>query len=271
MKAAVIVFGNCVTYFVRDALLQLLPHHEYDIIHMLDHPDPMRRAAVKIDDETLKRCVFLVDQRTRWRRFPYLERLPPSCQRISLPVLAFQTFWPLEAEDARNTPAPPEFPYGKYPYGDRLVLRLRGKGVKTEDIWKEYRQTDLNTIVDLDRLHPLVMNRVSAMDSECDIQVGPFIEKHFLDVRLFWASDHPTRFLAAPLVDRAISALGVPCPPGKTAQLVSDIFDNFHQPIHPQVIEHFGLTVVDPTTRYHYHDDTWLTFEEYMQRYILWK
>ena len=50
--------------------------------------------------------------------------------------------------------------------------------------------------------------------------------------------------------------------------MTDSFYFKFGLPIHPSVARHFGLQWADAETRYRFHDEGYLTFAEFVQRYV---
>jgi hypothetical protein len=112
-----------------------------------------------------------------------------------------------------------------------------------EEVFRRYVDTDLRTIVDLDRWHEMALAEIAAADKRTDLPFGRLFESNFRSQRLFDTLNHPAHVLQE-LVSHALMGFiledDTPLPSTIPEHQAIQI------PIHPQVIEHFKLEWVSP-------------------------
>ena len=59
-------------------------------------------------------------------------------KRVGFPDLSFALLWPFHSANPYNTPQPPEFPYGRFPYGDSFIQSCLAVDVPRDDILRLY-------------------------------------------------------------------------------------------------------------------------------------
>jgi len=146
-------------------------------------------------------------------------------------------------------PEPPEHPFGRFPYGDRIIIDAIDKGLGVEEIL-EYYFTRWNEFgVDLTRFYSLETARILARDKRCDVKMADYVTSSWREQRLFWTSNHPTCELLRELIHRLLAVVGDAEPLGEL-DLDATISYRFAPegplgvisvPIHPAIVKHFGL------------------------------
>jgi len=240
----------------------------YEVVYLSDYGDgppadhPVRQAGF------FATCSVVIWQTASACRPPaFLDALPAGCRQIRYPTLWLKLLWPTYAVDPRNQPEP-GFPWGRYPYGDRLVMRLLEEGVPLVDLVQRYVDTDLNSLINLDRFSEMALAELRFNDQQSDIAITPFIEANFRQQKLFGTVNHPTFLVLRKIYQGVVGALlnrngspDVSLPASSVALLGAE-----ETPLHPQIISHFKLIWADPGTRWLYHS-RFLTLAEYLPAY----
>lgn len=197
----------------------------------------------------------------------FLSALPAACRQIRFPTLTLKFLWPLHMSDPRNAPEP-GFPYGRYAYGDRLLMRLMQQGVAVEDLARRYIETDINKMVNLDRLGEMSFEELQNNDRQSDIAIAAYTEATFRRRRLFHTINHPAFDSLYHLYQALESALlGEPVREGIILPFnAKDALSDAQIPIHPQIVSHFKLSWISPVTKWRYNSSL-LTLEEYIRAY----
>lgn len=266
MKRRILLHGNCQGAWLANVLNrtpEVADEHEITYLanfgtipadHPIHHPDFLANCS----------CV-LWQTASGFKPPEFLDSLPPGCRQIRFPTLWLKLLWPTYTVDPRNKPED-AFPFGRYPYGDRLVLKLLDKGVSLDDLPKRYLETDLNEIINLDRYTEMCLAELRFNDQQSDIAFTPYIENTFRKRKLFGCINHPTILILDRLRHEMVSAL-VGCPaqtdPPAPAN-PGDVLGPEEIPLHPQIIEHFKLEWAFPGMRWRYHS-AFLTVGEFVR------
>ncbi len=198
-------------------------------------------------------------------------------KRVSFPSLELHLLWPFNSVNPSNKPAPPDFPFGRFPYGDSFIQSCIAQGVSRSDILRVYLSNAWSpTWPDLDRLFRKESERLSALDSTFKLGIGGYILKHFRLERLFLTPQSPTDLLLAELTTRLLavafpgdSSMASANAPGVISSLgPRDCLGLLAIPIHPLVARHFQLTWITPNSRFNYFNRAQLTDREYYGRFL---
>ena len=121
-RRRVLVYGNCQAGWLAKALEQNVEiMSRYEIVYLSDYlhiaaDHPIHQAGF------LATCTDAVWQTAPGCKPPeFVSGLSPDCRQIRFPTLWLKLLWPTYAVDPRNKPEV-DFPWGRYPYGDRLVM-----------------------------------------------------------------------------------------------------------------------------------------------------
>lgn len=267
-KRRLLVYGNCQAGWLSRALLR---HAEvsagYEVIYLSDYHETPADHPIHQPD-FLRSCTDVLWQTASGCKPPaFLAGLRSDCRQLRFPTLWLKLLWPTYVVDARNQPEK-DFPWGRYPYGDRLVLKLLQEGVAPADIAKRYVDTDLNRIVNLDRFAEMSLAELRFNDRQSDVAIAPFIESTFRQRKLFGTINHPTSLILTRLYHSVVAALlggSIPENPPEPPD-AAEVLGSEETPLHPQIISHFQLTWASPGMRWVYRSE-FLTLDEYIQAY----
>lgn len=267
-KRRLLVYGNCQAGWLTKSLGQ---HAEiaaqYDIVYLSDyHQTPPDHPALQ--PGFFATCTDAVWQTASGCKRPeFVSALRSDCRQIRFPTLWLKLLWPTYAIDPRNQPEP-EYPWGRYPYGDRLVMKLMQEGVSLDDLPQRYLETDLNRIVNLDRFAEMSLAELRFNDRQSDLAIAPFIEGTFRARKLFGTVNHPTLLMLQQIylgVTAALLGTSVPENPPPPAD-AAEVLGSEETPLHPQIIAHFKLQWARPGLRWRYRS-AFLTLDEYLRAY----
>ena len=249
-----VVYGNCQAEAVAAMLSAYAPIGDrYRVQYLRSFEHPVEGWA-QLSPEDISGCAVLLEQHDP-RAFPYHDALPDETVRLKFPAVDLNVLWPFNRVNPYNTPETAEFPFGRFPYGDRMIVDALERGVAAPEIlttyltaWKEYN-------LDLDRLLALEDARLRARDANCDVKLGAYVLASFRTTRLFWTVNHPTMELLLEVVAQLLNAAFPQSPRLSRAVLgreLTRVFGNrgplgaISVPVHPIVAEQFGLTWYDP-------------------------
>lgn len=277
-KPTIVLYGNCAGQFLANRLRRIPSLTGTYDIHWIRNFSGAAPGDEPLDLSALPRCQVLFEQVGNFKKD--MQRggggldqvpLPEGARRIRFPPLFLNSLWPFIANDKRSDalcrPWMIEGPYPKY-VCNRLLLDILKEEPDPDRAWERFAAIRLRDKVDLDRLHALTMAKIRGLDRDCDIPVGDFIDKNFTRQQLFFMQLHPAPALLQYLFAYAGHMLGLP-----DALLVEQVgqvehgIGGYHAPIHPEIVEHFGLTWARGLTYRHY-SEGWFTHEEYMKRNI---
>lgn len=274
---SVIIYGNCQAEAIhavlsRNPLLSQLFRFRY--VRSFQHPseEPPALAPEDLDD-----CALVAEQHDP-RPFPYRDRLPEGCPIVSYPSVDSNMLWPFNVQNIYDEPDPPAFPFGRFPYGDRIIAGCIKKGMKPKQILEYYFDGWESYKVDLDRLVQLETARLRARDAHCVVKMADYVIENLAKHRLYWTSNHPSPDLLRELTVRLIrKCFNNNAIIEEQADIAGTIATHFGPrgplgvigvPIHPKVAEHLGLAWYQPTERLPYYGDRTLAYREYYKEFV---
>jgi hypothetical protein len=275
-RAPVIIHGNCQAQVLHLLVSRVPSLTERFSFHLVTDTEP--GAPVPAPPVEAPRAVLAWAQYDRRPdlalRDELLECVPSTCAVVRYPAVSMNAFWPFRIKCPRNRPEP-GFPWGRYPIGDRVALRVAELGLPPADAFARYMEDSIRQMPDLEHRLDLDREIYARRDLACDVTMGDVAFARLRDTYQFWTYGHLAASLFATLLTRLIecssTVLG-----GIDDRLRDEIAaavagypgqGDMQSPVHPLVIERLGLTFVDPSTRYRWHGNGW-TFEEYYTRYI---
>lgn len=269
MPRKLLVYGNCQAGWIAQRLaatpavaaeFQVLYRSDYAEIPA-DHPTRQPGFWGEVD-------VAVCQTAANCRPPEFLAALRASAVVVRFPTLWLKILWPMYMVDPRNR-AEPGAAWGRFPYGDRLALKLLREGVASSDLARRYRETDLNSILDLDRFQEMTFAELANNDRKSDVAIAPYLAANFRRRKLFGTVNHPNLAILHELYRGVLAALpgglatgGLPEPEcaGEVLGLLEEV------PLHPQVIRHFQLAWARPEMRWRYRSE-FLNLEDYLKAY----
>jgi hypothetical protein len=274
----IIVYGNCQAEFFSGLLQsELTARDAHRVIYRrsFDHPFEEQPDLVR---EDLESCSLVFEQHDR-ARFPERGLLPATCPTIIFPSLDTVLFWPFQAMNPYDKLDPPVFPWGHFPYADRIILGCIDKGMAPDEILRYYLDDWDAYKPDLDRLFEVEKARLSARDRGCHVKVADYFLQNFREKRLFWTVNHPAKEMTAELYRRLLKAgstfepvLGEIGDDAITRTFDAEyMLENISVPIHPKVAEHFKLGWYDAERDLHtFSAAPPISYLEYFSELVRW-
>ena len=256
-KPTLIVYGNCQAEAVH-AILHRHPrirdHFRPIYLRSFDHPVDGWQQLPAAD---VAACAVLFEQHDR-REFPHRELLPEDCRTVKFPAMDLNVLWPFNRVNPYNRPEPPDFPFGRFAYGDSVIVDCIERGMRAREILEYYLERWDEYAPNLDRLLSLERARLAHRDAQCDIKMGHYVIEHFSQQRLFWTVNHPTNALVCQLIVDLMNTAFADEPPvtrdeidaTRNQYFEADPLGAISVPVHPKVAEHFHLEWYDPKERY---------------------
>jgi len=262
-KRTVIISANCHGRFLRRSLGRTPIGEQYEVVWAREMG---RLGHDRLPDQAIERCAILLEQiGHETTGLAGAERLPADCQVIRFPIVWLNSLWPMHCADPRSPNNGPE-DRGRFPYGDRLILRYLEEGASPEVAVDRWFAADASQMKKLDRYHEINAAKARQLDLDADVKLGAFVLDRFRRERLFVSFNHPTPRMLLHMARQLCEAMGYrdvePVIPRANAGGIGDI----HAPIHPAVAAHFGLEWWGPGDLYRHFEDS-LTAREYLLRY----
>jgi len=234
--------------------------------------EALRTTGITEQEKILiNKCDIFIMQRGHMQFPSFIDDLPSDCRIISFPVIWFNTLWPFYRVDARNkNTKDAEFPFGKYPYGDKEVISLLKKGLTTEEVFRKYMDLNVLDKIDLNNFHADNLSMGKELENKCDLKIYDYIGKNFLNKRLFYTFNHPAPELLLVQLEQILGKITGEKISNSQKQKIFKMnpLGNMELPIHPQIIEHFNLEWISTDYKYKYGQKTFITFEKYCWNYI---
>jgi hypothetical protein len=275
-RAPVIIHGNCQAQVLHLLVSRVPSLNERFGFHLVTDTEP--GVPQSPPPEEAPHAVLAWAQYDRRPdlalRDELLACVPTSCAVVRYPAVGMNVFWPFRMRCPRNKPEP-GFPWGRYPIGDRVALRVAELGLAPAEAFARY--TELSTAQMPDLEHRLDLDReiYARRDAGCDVVMGDVVFARLRDSYQFWTHGHLASVVFSTLLTRLIacsSKIFGEIDDALRAEIAEAVASfpgqgEMQVPIHPLVIERLGLTFVDASTRYRWFGNEW-TFEEYYTRYI---
>jgi hypothetical protein len=248
MKPTLLFYGNCQAaalrvLFAADAAIA----DHYNVLHVPSFDDRIPDAVGVLPEEIAAAEIFF-DQYDK-APFPRHDLLPADCLKITYPSIDLNLLWPLFCVNIFNDAPTPEFLWGHFPYGDRVVVDCVKRGLSAAQARAYYAQSSHTHLPKLERFEKLEYARLRARDARCDVKLAEYVIETFRKQNLFWAVNHPSMPALAELCHRLIDAAGDRAPVLAGAEIDATIatlhpegpLGFIHVPVHPAIADHLGL------------------------------
>jgi hypothetical protein len=275
-RESLIIYGNCQAEFVcgvlrRDAAVA--QRFDAGYLPSFQHRDQREPSPAPGD---LERCTVFLEQ-LDWNPFAQRDRLPPACTTVRFPPLDSLLLWPFNSPNPFNEPDAPHFPWGRFLFGDRVILKEIARNKTADEVlafylngWDDYK-------VNMKRAAELERHRLAGRDAACDVISSDLVLDSLSTERRFWNVGHPTKALMIDLTERIIAAC-VRQFPGfpdvdvrRIAREYSDLggfLQDVSVPIHPEVAAALALTWYNPAEPHQQYGGISYTYEQYFAEMI---
>lgn len=184
-----------------------------------------------------------------------LQLLPPGAQRLKLPNMFFNGYWPLWTNHTHLA------------YGDLLLEHLAGLGLGPSEILHVYLRGDITTKFDLPALVLASRQREERKEEGVVAPTLSLIDTYWREEQLFHTVNHPGPRLTLHVADEVLRALGMPPVPDSARRAWAAQPEEFIQPIHPQVGALYGLPFAHAERRYPVYGQD-MTFAQFAAAYV---
>jgi hypothetical protein len=224
--------------------------------------------------EVCDRVAILFEQVTPFTRlrsrFPF-----PDAHCVSFPSLDFNALWPLRADAPRMRPEPPQFPWGRYTYGDKLINEIVAEGLVGDAAWEAFVTRSASALPPAERLLAVEERRWNAAERLVDVPMSDVVFPVIREERLFWTYNHPHRLLLCRLGARLVHRAGLAAFEDEAWAKYQDALnwpfgEDYHAPVHPKVAAQLGLSWWSADLSWRRYDDTF-TYEEFVRAQIEWR
>ncbi len=263
-RRSLLLYGTCQATHLAQ-ILQAVPcvARRFQVCGVEDFADPVTGEYSVPPPEILETCECIYYQaRPEGAPPDYLQRWIEQGKAHSFPILSCHPLWPAhielhrllmrsvdaaEAQRARRLVAEPGLPWGRFPYGDRVLLDLAAGEEDPYQVIERYLCLDLAERFDLDRLVERWRYEIQAADHGCDVPMAEVQWREWKSARHYWTINHPSNQLAGQILRKLLarSIGGVP-ETEIQATLPAHEFDHCITPIHPSVARHLGIQWYSP-------------------------
>lgn len=276
-RPVIAIFGNCQAEAVESVVARIPYLAERFEFAVIPTAQPAGRTSAFRED-VLHRCAVLWEQhddQPQAREIVGRVRamIDPKVPVVRFPPIAQMCFWPFAARNADNKPEP-GFPWGRFRMGDRVASEVARMNLPSDRVFERYMELSRQKMPDSSRLLERDRRFNAQMEEACDVTLSDFVKKSLRTERLFWSWAHLSRRMHVVLSEALLRASGniiqnvdVSLEQLRAMEPFLPEYTTMQLPIHPDVIDCFGLTFVTRDSQYSWHGNYW-TFEEYITRYI---
>ncbi|HVY15875.1 MAG TPA: WcbI family polysaccharide biosynthesis putative acetyltransferase [Rhodopila sp.] len=215
---------------------------------------------------------LIVEQVADQARDAGLDDIASGTPRIQLPHVTGAFLWPFRALVHPKAVALPFCPGGAYDSEtcDSYLNSQIAAGVDPDQAVEDYLDLDVNTIVDLNQMYELTIDRQRARDAATGYGIADVIETHFRDEYLFLTPNYLNVRLSLALAEELFGRIGAKPEDIERMRARTRVspFPVAETPIHPAVARHWGLDYIAPNQRYRFRLEGGFTFREFARRYM---
>lgn len=273
MKPHLIVFGSCQAQELAN-LARCFPAItlKYEVVYLASFPMPPANKLPTLPEKVVESCSILWEQFDNSNPFPHHDILPASAQRLMFPGIDMNCLWPFNSRDPLNAPEP-NLPFGRFPYGDRLIISLMNQGLSREAVLQAYDDKAWEAKDQLARLFEIDMVRQDQREAKCDITFRDHLVEGLRQTRTLWTHNHPTIETLKVLFGRLSAATWENRIPDWERELASfpDPYAYLQMPVHAVVAEAFSLSWWRPDYEYVLPGYGPMTYDDYLRAYVDWR
>lgn len=262
----ILIFGNCQSGLMHRVLRDTpTMTAAFNIMyHELNMTEDRQAVAA---DEMASCDILLVQDSREWRHYPLRDAVPATARVIRFPFYYFGPLWPFDCHQNKMDHAAvrPDIKPG-FAYQDYLLGELRTQVPDPVERFRVYRTLDMPNPFDIARYAELETARLQAEDERYGLDIGQFIIDNYKTVRMFDSITHMAPALSRRFVETIMKKAGISVTIPEGVNLSGQ--SPYQVPIHPKVVETLGLTWLDDSMTYNFHNIERLTFDQYYQRYI---
>lgn len=205
MKPTLIVYGSCQAEEVA-GLARTMPaiSMQYEILYLASFSLAGANKP-QISEKQIKACRLLWEQFDNNNPFPHYDLLPPSAQQVMFPGIDLNCLWPFNTRDPLNAPAT-NLPFGRFPYGDRVVIDLMDQGLSKKEVIAAYDEAAHRIAPQLQRFLAIDTARHAEREAKCAVSIADHVIEQLAVVRPLWTHNHPTFELLLHLFGRLCAA-----------------------------------------------------------------
>jgi hypothetical protein len=248
---------------------------EYDV-HYWQNFEHAAQLSEPVREDVVRHCQVLWIQFQQRSPFPADDLLPDSAQRQTFPPLDTNLLWPFRAHDALlSRPEPPDYPFGRFPYGDRILMEIADSGGDFFDAPLLYREREQALLLDPGRITRIEEIRLQRRDAACSVKMSAEIFEAQKTVRTFWTPNHPTWYLLSKLLEKLVLA-SFPASGDSTHPYhhLTDgvkwphILSSYQCPISEAVAASLGLAWWTREMQYRIYDKLFVSADEFQRLYV---
>ncbi len=214
----------------------------------------------RIPEDDFARCrVFLYQHLSdRWDDMSsasLLRHVPPEACVLKIPNMFFKGYWPLWTNKTFMA------------YGDLLLEHLAERGLTQQEILRIFLHGDLARKYDLAALAEESLEYERVKETGAVVGTVDIVRELWRKEQLFLTVNHPGSRLLLHVADGVLRALGLEPLPDSVRRAFIHEYEDFEQPIHPQVGAFFHLPFATEKRRYRIYATT-MPFHEYAACYV---
>lgn len=247
----------------------------YEVVYYqsFDHPTD---GLASIDPDVMRRCQIFWRQFDEGAQFNFDGETPENMREVVFASVDLGILWPYQTHDPVFT-SEENFPYGMFPYGDRLLIQASQAGEGEEAGYQRWQDLRANHEFSFDRYLDMEMQRLVKREQNTEVRFAAYLLSRFRTERLLWTYNHPTGRMFAVILNRIVAATFPESrKPDHSLYKIGDrifehwdpLADSFQVPIYPETADALELQWWSPDDSYYFHHGERLSTEQFAKKYI---
>ena len=194
--------------------------------------------------------------------------IPPSAERIAVPVVRADFLWPYAGTPHPQNQGTDALREGPYPadFGDIFLDTMIADRVSPDEALRRYLALDIAAEAGLNTLLDAGLDALATLDARAGFDLAGYVAAEFRQQNLFATAERLRLPLFRHIAAAVFSRMGVDR--ARADALMEAPFTPGAMPIHPGVLRHFGMAAPLPDHRYPVLDEGAFSFEQYCRRYM---
>lgn len=288
-KQIAVIYGNCQTIMLREILLlniSFARKYFFIVIPAVCDYDAGEEARqlwnLLLDDtEFWKQIDLFICQNvhesnkycSRLATDKVMKKLSSSCKVIKILNVFFDGYF-VQRKTNSNNLMKELHQSGLFPFGDKYVDELLGKGFLVDEILEQIKDRDFLTADIIECAVNQSLEELKNREKQVDVAISDYIEAQYKEKQLFYSPNHPINTVLIEYAKRIIHFMGLIDIPINEDLVYMKVgcLKGQDIPIYPCVLQYLGLDEYDClyyTNRY-LEPEFLFGFEEYIRKYILY-
>jgi hypothetical protein len=263
----IFIFATCHGMRLEQYLSSVAPIRDrYSLIRKINFTSPgVPREPEQYLNE-IRSSKFFLYQGDNIINDDFLKKIGCSCIPIQIPYITSSIYWPslLVPNMSKRILVNDKYPFGLIPHQCGILNKFINDFKNESLITSKYINTNIGDALDLEKHFSKQIDYLKKIDTKNEhVKISQFIENNIRQEQLFHLFNHPSGAVFQHVTEQVLKVMGFQVKLNR----IPDPFE-FHQiPIHPSIVNHYGLKFADGDCSYQLGSHR-VNFAEYVRMYI---